>query len=228
MLLFPSADIGMFGRRQRYARAHRIPVTIVTSSAGTPEDRDIAVVIDRFGAGDVVALGNGCACCTVRPQLQTAFRRLLAERAEGRYFARVVIETGEEVSAILRTFATERALGAEFYVEDFPADAIGKHDDGVRRFALTEATPLPWQAFARFMTSLMALRGADLLHVKGLLNVAGCTGPVAVAFMQHLAHPPVELAAWPDAARDSRIAFVTRNLEENTVRILFDAVRGLG
>ena len=44
----------------------------------------------------------------------------------------------------------------------------------------------------------MALRGPDLLRVKGFLNVAGCRGPVLVQFVQHLAHPPVELAAWPD------------------------------
>ena len=48
------------------------------------------------------------------------------------------------------------------------------------------------------METLIALRGADLLRVKGLLNVAGCRGPVVVQFVQHLAHPPVELAAWPD------------------------------
>ena len=48
------------------------------------------------------------------------------------------------------------------------------------------------------METLIALRGADLLRVKGFLNVAGCRGPVVVQFVQHLAHPPVELAAWPD------------------------------
>ena len=32
---------------------------------------------------------------------------------------------------------------------------------------LTEDAPLSWDAFSRFMATLMALRGADLLHVKG-------------------------------------------------------------
>ena len=49
------------------------------------------------------------------------------------------------------------------------------------------------------METLIALRGPDLLRVKGFLNVAGCRGPVLVQFVQHLAHPPVELAAWPDS-----------------------------
>ena len=66
---------------------------------------------------------------------------------------------------------------------------------------LTEDAPLAWDAFSRFITTLQALRGADLLRVTGLLNVEGCRGPVAVQFLQHLALPPVELQAWPDGDR---------------------------
>jgi len=63
--------------------------------------------------------------------------------------------------------------------------------------------------------------------VKGFLNVAGCRGPVVVQFVQHLAHPPVELAAWPDDERVSRVVFITRNVPEQAVRDLFAAARAL-
>ena len=67
----------------------------------------------------------------------------------------------------------------------------------------------------------MAMRGADLLRVKGLLNVEGCAGPVVVQFVQHLAHPPVELAAWPDDNRQSRVVFITRGISgEPSARIV--------
>jgi G3E family GTPase len=66
-----------------------------------------------------------------------------------------------------------------------------------------------------------------LLRVKGFLNVEGCHGPVVVQFVQHLAHPPVELDAWPDGDRQSRVVFITRNVSENQVRDLFAAVRAL-
>ena len=98
---------------------------------------------------------------------------------------------------------------------------------GASSFVLTEDTPLPWNSFSRFITTLQALRGADLLRAKGLLNVAGCRGPVAVQFMQHLALSPVELQAWPDDSRASRIAFVTRGIEEGAVRSMLDAVSAL-
>jgi G3E family GTPase len=77
------------------------------------------------------------------------------------------------------------------------------------------------------METLIALRGADLLRVKGFLNVEGCRGPVLVQVVQHLAHPPVELTAWPDGERASRLVFITRNVKESEVRSLFDSVRAL-
>lgn len=335
MLHFPSPDIGPFGRRQRHARAHRIPVTVVTGFLGAgkttlvrqfleaPEGRNTAVVVNEFGAtgiddallrssaDETVLLGNGCLCCNVRSDLQLALRRLVADRERGEvpYFARVLIETSglADPGPILRTFATDRALGEEFHVEavltvvdavtgarsldefsearaqviladrlvlsktdlvdaasaeilrerlqalnphaeivtakngalsphylteaaqsidrQFLAEAA--HSDGIRSFVLSEDAPLTWGTYSRFMETLIALRGGDLLRVKGLLNVEGCRGPVVVQFVQHLAHPPTELAAWPDEDRRSRVVFIARNLNEKAARNLFDAVLAL-
>jgi hypothetical protein len=58
-----------------------------------------------------------------------------------------------------------------------------------------------------------------------MLNVDGCRGPVVVQLLQHLAHRPIELQAWPDDDRASRLAFTTRGIEESAVRELFNAVR---
>jgi len=219
---FPSPDIGLFGRRQRHARGHRTPVNIVRGgdAAGSP---DAALIIDHFGGEDVMPLPGGCECCAVRDKLQSALRQLLSER-DNKPFARVTIETGNDLGPVLRTFATERALGAEFYVETAP-NLSGV--DGIHHFELTDDVPLSWDAFSRFISTLTTLRGADVLHVKGILNIAGCRGPVVVHFMQHLALPPVELQAWPDDDRASRLEFITRWIAENTVRDLFDGVRKL-
>ena len=105
--------------------------------------------------------------------------------------------------------------------------AESEHSDGIASFVLTENAPLPWATFTRAMETLIALRGADLLRVKGLLNVVGCRGPVVVQIVQHLAHPPVELAAWPDHDRSSRLVFITRNISERQVRDLLASVRAL-
>jgi G3E family GTPase len=106
--------------------------------------------------------------------------------------------------------------------------AEAEHSDGIASFVLELSEPVEWPAFWRAMETLTALRGADLLRVKGLINVAGCRGPVVVQYVQHLAHPPVELEAWPDQNRMGRVVFITRNVAERQVRDLFAAVVALG
>src|SRR4051812_16882681 len=113
MLHFSSPDIGMFGRRQRHVRGHRIPVTIARKAEA---EARCAVVVDTFGATDVTPLPGGCACCTVRGELQSALRWLLAQR-EKKPFSRVVVDSRQDLGPILRTFASDRALGGEYYVE---------------------------------------------------------------------------------------------------------------
>jgi len=105
--------------------------------------------------------------------------------------------------------------------------AEAEHSDGISSFVMTEEQPIEWLAFARAMETLIALRGADLLRVKGILDVAGCRGPVVVQYVQHLAHPPVELERWPDDNRSSRVVFIVRNVAERGVRGLFAAVEAL-
>src|SRR5205814_4873737 len=75
----------------------------------------------RPSSDAVTLIGNGCLCCTTRTDLQLALRRLVAERERGTVpqFDRVVIETSglADPGPILQTFSTDRALGAEFFIE---------------------------------------------------------------------------------------------------------------
>jgi G3E family GTPase len=107
----------------------------------------------------------------------------------------------------------------------FVAEAA--HSDGIGSFVFTNDKPLPWPVFAKTMDTLMQLRGPDLLRVKGFVDIEGCKGPVMVQFVQHLAHPPVELERWPDDIRGSRVVFITRNISEAQVRGLLGAVGAL-
>lgn len=103
--------------------------------------------------------------------------------------------------------------------------AEAEHSDGILSFVLEEEAEMPWPAFSRAMDVLTTLRGADLLRVKGFLAVPGCSGPVLVQFVQHLADRPVELQQWPEGFRGTRLVFITRGIPEQAVRDLFAAVR---
>jgi G3E family GTPase len=136
--------------------------------------------------------------------------------------------------------AVDGALDGNRFVEPAAGERGGfiaeaEHSDGIVSFVLEWQEPLAWPAFSRAMETLIALRGADLLRVKGILNVAGCRGPVVVQYVQHLAHPPVELQSWPETAPDShldqicnsRVVFITRRVSRPQVRDLFAAVESL-
>jgi G3E family GTPase len=338
--LFPSKAAGSFGRRQKRERGSRLPVTIVTGFLGagkttlvrkflqTPEGRGTALVVNEFGSvgiddallrsseETVTLLGNGCLCCNTRSDLQIALRKLVADRDRGKipHFDRVLIETSglADISPILQTFSTDRALGSEFAIEvvltlvdavngarnlkaapearkqailadrlviskidladrstkkelaarlkklnpraeiDMALDgaidpkhlidpgrgataarhsgfvAEASHSDGIESFVMQEKKPLDWPIFQRTMETLIALRGPDILRVKGFLNLAGSKGPVVYQAVQHLIHPPVELERWPDADHSTRLVFITRGVSESQVRELFTAVRGVG
>jgi G3E family GTPase len=101
------------------------------------------------------------------------------------------------------------------------------HSHGIDSFALIFDEPIPWAVFEQAMSVLTALRGPDLLRVKGIIAVAECRGPVVVHAVQHLAHPPVELEEWPDLDHRSRLVFVTRGVAREPVAQLFDAVRSV-
>jgi G3E family GTPase len=99
-----------------------------------------------------------------------------------------------------------------------------RHDTAITSFALRFERPFPWPVFTQCMDVLTALRGPDLLRVKGLVNVEGRNGPMVVQGVQHLFHPPVELAAWPSDDRSSRLVFITRGIPRDNVANLFTAI----
>jgi len=128
--------------------------------------------------------------------------------------------------------AVDGALDPRRVIEPIAAERTGfvaeaAHGDGIASFVIEMAQPIEYPTFARAMETLIALRGSDLLRAKGILNVAGCRGPVVVQYVHHLAHPPVELESWPDQNRDGRVVFITRGIAELDVRNLFAAVRAL-
>ncbi|MGH3016704.1 MAG: CobW family GTP-binding protein, partial [Gaiellaceae bacterium] len=93
-------------------------------------------------------------------------------------------------------------------------DAPGHAD--VHPFVLFLDRPVDWTAFGIWLTMLLASRGADLLRVKGFLDV-GAAGPVVLNGVQHVVHPPEHLDAWPDDDRRSRIVFIARGIEKRDV-----------
>ncbi|HMA70673.1 MAG TPA: GTP-binding protein [Xanthobacteraceae bacterium] len=223
-------------------------VVIETSGLADPSPILTTFATDRALGGEfhveavvaVVAADNGAA--TIADFAEARRQIILADRI-------VIAKTdiaGEDAPVVLRRTLRELnprahiieavfsrldpqwilAEGTSAFSTGFITESA-THTDDIASFTLIEEEPVVWSAFARAMEALMALRGDDLLRVKGFLNVAGCRGPVVVQFVRHLAHPPVELERWPGHDRRSRVVFITRNLSEPQVKTLFGAMRAL-
>jgi G3E family GTPase len=92
-----------------------------------------------------------------------------------------------------------------------------RHDVHIGSFCLTFEEPLDWDRFNRWLMAVRASWGDRLLRVKGVLNVAGEATPLVVHGVHRTFHPPTLLARWPDDDRRSRLVFITRDLDRDTV-----------
>ena len=56
--------------------------------------------------------------------------------------------------------------------------------------------------------------------------------PLAIHGVQHVLHPPVRLAGWPDGVAETRLVFIVKDIEKSAIEGLFraftDQIEGSG
>src|SRR5712691_6485264 len=163
----------------------------------------LVTVVDAPGGA-----GNLSRHPEARQQAALADRIVLSktERTDQVAIAALTARIGELTAAPLATadhgviapgFLLDESLDLAARVAAHDHDHAHAHSHGIDSFALFFDRPLPWPVFEQAMAVLTELRGPDLLRVKGLVAVDGVRGPVVVHAVQHVAHRPVELEAWP-------------------------------
>lgn len=102
---------------------------------------------------------------------------------------------------------------------------VNRHNDSIESFCLTFDEAQDWQVIALWLDSLVANQGEKLLRVKGMVDIKGVSQPVVIHAVQHLFHPPVQIKAWPEGRRQSRIVFITSDLPQADVESALDKAR---
>ena len=93
-----------------------------------------------------------------------------------------------------------------------------RHGEDISTFSIVIDHPVEWGSFKRWLEYLAMLKGEDLLRFKGLIHIAERPDtPIVVHGVQHVFHPPHELAAWPSADRRTRLVFITRGISRSLI-----------
>jgi G3E family GTPase len=136
--------------------------------------------------------------------------------APGVLFGAALVDPAAEREAV------ERWLSEDAYAKAAPARAAGRHLDGIRAFAVRHEAPVTGAGLAAWLNLMATLKGANLLRVKGLVNVEG--SPVVVHVVQSVIHEPLTLASWPSADRSTRIVFITRGMPREEIEATLPAL----
>ncbi|HEY5082076.1 MAG TPA: GTP-binding protein [Bauldia sp.] len=93
------------------------------------------------------------------------------------------------------------------------------HRDGdIESFAFVREEPTSRYALQLLLAALEQNLGANLLRVKGLVNVTEEPDrPAVIQGAQHLLHNISWLDRWPDNDRRTRIVFITQNIQRATI-----------
>lgn len=90
------------------------------------------------------------------------------------------------------------------------ADAPPDMDHAARYAAVTlrASQSLDWRRFEAWLRRFRLAHAQALLRVKGILDIAGASGPVVVQGIHHVLNAPVTLDAWPSADHQSRLVLI--------------------
>jgi G3E family GTPase len=124
----------------------------------------------------------------------------------------------EKTKGFLSSLLESNLDSSESYIGDFSK----RHNQNIKTVSLRFKEPFTWEAASAALELLTQLRGPDMLRVKGLMNIDG--KPVVIQGVQHIFHPPVTLDQWPSADHDTRMVFITKNIEAKLIESLFNAV----
>jgi G3E family GTPase len=129
----------------------------------------------------------------------------------------------EEVAGWL---ALESVLAREPDVHSTRPDLTGtRHGNGINTFSICHDAPVSKKRFQQFLAVLQNAAGPRLLRAKGIICIAESPDrPLIIHVVQHLAAAPVELTAWPDADRSTRMVFITNGIEADAIEEVFRTI----
>ncbi len=104
---------------------------------------------------------------------------------------------------------------------------VNRHDKHIKAFCICHDEAIKSNDFNLFIEVLLSTYGAGLLRIKGIVKLAEQPDrPVVIHGVQHVFHPPAQLAGWPDDDHRTRIVFITKDVNEAELSSLLNSFIG--
>ena len=104
---------------------------------------------------------------------------------------------------------------------------VNRHNENIRAFSMMSENPVNMIAFSFFRDMITAALGANLLRMKGIVNIAGEERPAVIHGVQHIFHPVQWLETWPDNDRRTKLVFITQNIKKEQIEDFFRTLMGM-
>lgn len=88
------------------------------------------------------------------------------------------------------------------------------HENQIVSASIAVSEPIPARVFDVWLDMLIALKGPDLLRMKGLVHVKGMDWPFVFHGVQHIFDAPVPLKSWSGEDSTSRVVAIARNMSK--------------
>ena len=107
----------------------------------------------------------------------------------------------------------------------FGAHAHSPHQPDIACFAILREKPMRAVTLTLLLEVLAEHCGADILRLKGIINIAESPDrPAVIHGVQHVFHPPAWLECWPSADTRSRMVFIVRDVSRDWIEAVLAAV----
>jgi G3E family GTPase len=101
---------------------------------------------------------------------------------------------------------------------DLPAPAHHAGGDRIATASLTLPEPIPAEVFDFWLDTLIALRGENILRLKGIVHIEGASHPFVFHGVQHIFEPPVPLTHNAKSDRTSRVVIIARDMPDSDLQ----------
>ena len=98
------------------------------------------------------------------------------------------------------------------------AGPTADHNHSIVSASIEIETPVSASVFDFWLDTLIALKGPDILRIKGIVHLESMELPFVFHGVQHIFDPPVLLESWNGSGTTSRVVVIARNMKEDELK----------